>query len=309
MKRCVPVLMLLVGLFLYASSLAYAATFTCLACHSSMKGKVRTDKGAIIEVNIDEDRFSKSVHGTLGCQTCHKTFKENPHETPGGEADKHISDLVSRIAQKAAVDPVAYAACNDCHSDIYKAVLESVHGKNIVEKKQKDGALCLDCHGSPHYIMPGKKPMTAEQKLAIVDTCGRCHENEEIVKKYHFSPNLVERYKEHFHGRKLEIGHAGAPSCVDCHGAHSIKKWDDPASPVSWEKRVETCGKCHPGATKKFVTAVTHKPAGPIPHYGEKALIVLTIGVFIFIASHVFLDFFAEVRDRFLRKGKEDSHE
>ena len=30
-----------------------------------------------------------------------------------------------------------------------------------MEKKEKDGALCLDCHGSPHYIMPVKKPMTA----------------------------------------------------------------------------------------------------------------------------------------------------
>ncbi|HET6513818.1 MAG TPA: hypothetical protein VFG09_01545, partial [Thermodesulfovibrionales bacterium] len=303
--------LLLISVFLPSPPVS-AETFTCLACHTAMKAKIRTDKGILIEVNIDEERFSKSVHGMIGCTACHKTFINNPHESPKGDVGKGIAGLVSLIAPKAAVDPVAYSACTDCHSDIYKAVSESVHGRNIMEKKQKDGAFCLDCHGSPHYIMPAKSGESMVNHWKIVTTCGECHDKQEIAKKYNLGTHIIERYQESFHGKKYALGHPDAPTCVDCHGAHGIKKWDDPASPVSWEKRVQTCGRCHPGATKKFVTAITHKPTGkdnPIPYYGEKILIVLTLGVFLFVVGHVIIEAFSEIRDHVFRKKKEDSHD
>ncbi len=312
MKKFLLLLVLLLALLSFPSPPVSADTFTCLACHSSMKGKIKTEKGSIIEVNIDEERFSKSVHGTLGCTTCHKAFRDNPHESPKGEVSKEMAETAGLISPKAGIDPTAYAACSECHSDIYKAVLGSVHGKNIVEKKQKDGAFCLDCHGSAHYIMPTKSKESMVNRWNVVETCGKCHYNDEMMKKYGLGSYIIETYKENFHGRKYRLGHPDAPECVDCHGSHNIKKWDDPASPVSWQKRAGTCGKCHPGATKKFVTAVTHKPAGkdnPIPYYGEKLLIALTISVFIFIISHVTLSALADIRDRFLRKGKEKSHD
>ena len=113
----------------------------------------------------------------------------------------------------------------------------------------------------------------------------------------------MERYKESFHGRKLKVGHAGAPSCADCHGAHDIKSAKDPASPVSGSNKIKTCSKCHSGATEKFVAAITHKPPHPIAHFTEIALIILTVSVFLFICIHVLLDIYADVRDRLFRKG------
>ena len=233
MKKGLLFLALLLGLIPFLSPPVFAETFTCLACHGSMKGKIKTEKGMIIEVNIDEDRYAKSVHGGIGCTLCHKTFKDNPHEQPKGEAPKTISDLAGLVSPKAVKDPVAYAACIECHADSYQKVTESIHGKNVMEKRQSDGALCLDCHGSPHYILHGKSKESAVNRWNIIKTCGECHEREDIAKKYKLGTHIIEKYNESFHGKKHKLGHPDVPTCVDCHGAHSIKKWDDPASPGS----------------------------------------------------------------------------
>jgi hypothetical protein len=178
-------------------------------------------------------------------------------------------------------------------------------------KKQQDGALCLDCHGSPHYIVSDKSAASMVNRRNIVETCGGCHEKEDIAKKYGMGTEIVEKYDESFHGKKYRLGHQGVPTCINCHGAHDIKKWDDPASPVSWGRRTVTCGRCHPGANRKFVAAITHKPVGkdnPIPFYAEKGLIVLTVATIAFVILHVFLEAYADIRDRVFRKEKEDSH-
>ena len=133
-----------------------------------------------------------------------------------------------------------------------------------------------------------------------------------MAKKYNFGTHILERYYESFHGKKYILGHQNAPVCTDCHSYHDVKQWEDPMSPVAWDNRTETCGKCHKGATKKFVTAITHKPIGkdnPIPYYFAKGLTVLLVSVFLFIVGHVILEAFAEIRDRVFRKKKEEHHE
>lgn len=309
MKRLLFVVSLWLPLLCFTYS-ASAETFTCLACHSAMKGNIRTEKGALIDVNVDGDQYAASVHGGFDCIMCHKQFGSNPHE-PAKLVDvpKNIAALASKLSHKAKVDPIALAACVECHDTVYQSVLESVHGKNVVEKKQSDGAMCVDCHGSPHYIKKKDSPASHINKKNLVKTCGECHEKEELAKKYNFSTEILEKYKESFHGKKYTLGHANAPTCVDCHNSHDIRKWDDPKSPVVMANRTTTCGKCHKGATPKFVAAITHKPYGPIPYWFEKGLIVLLLGVFTFIVGHVILEAFAEIRDKVLNKGKEGHDE
>jgi hypothetical protein len=307
MKRvCVTAVIFVLLLFFIHS--ANADTFGCLACHSTMKGKVKTEN-ALVDVHVDSEKYAQSVHGGMDCTACHQKFTANPHQTPdNGDVSEEVAALAKKISRKAKVDPVALAACLECHDDTYESWEQSIHGMNILDKGETDGAACTDCHGSPHYITPKTEPSSMVNRENIVKTCGECHENESIAEKYNLGTNILEGYYESFHGKKYVLGHPNVPTCVDCHRYHDIKKWDDPASPVAWGNRTKTCGKCHEGATKKFVTAITHKPIGkdnPVPYYFQKGLILLLLGTFLFIVSHVVLETYSEIRDRFFRQRKE----
>lgn len=285
-------------LFLFFAVLAPAAhaavdAATCLGCHESMEGPV----------NVNQEKYSKSVHGSFDCVMCHMELKGGQHDGMSGKADKATAALAASIASRSKTDPVAQAACAQCHEDSYQAYKASVHGKNVIAKKSSDGPVCTSCHGSAHYIQPKSGRDSAVNHFNVVQSCGKCHEQKVMSEKYGFTEKVMERYKESFHGRKLKVGHSGAPSCVSCHGSHQVVSAKDPASPVAGENKKQTCAKCHSGATDKFVAAITHQPMHPIAHFTELALIVLTLSVFVFICVHVLLDIYADVRDRLFRKG------
>ena len=76
--------------------------------------------------------------------------------------------------------------------------------------------------------------------------CGRCHD--EIAKTYF----------DTYHGKVSQLGYTKTAKCYDCHGAHDIQKVSDPRSHLSRENVVETCQKCHPGATRRFAGYLSH---------------------------------------------------
>ncbi len=296
MRNLLNVIVLL--LFIIAlTSTAGAATdaSTCLGCHGSMEGSVK----------VDQEKYSKSVHGAMNdCTMCHMVLKGSQHQgLISGKPDKTTLELSAAISHKSKIDPVAQAACVTCHPDAYQTYTASVHGQNVMKKKSTDGPVCSSCHGSPHYIYPKAGKESAVNHFNVVQACGTCHEEKMMSEKYGFSSHVMERYKESFHGRKLKVGHSGAPSCASCHGSHDIVTAKNQTSPVSPANKVKTCSKCHPGANEKFVAAITHKPLHPVAHYAEITLILLTVSVFLFICIHVLLDIFADIRDRVFRKG------
>jgi hypothetical protein len=256
-------------------------------------------------VNVNQEKYSKSVHGSFECVMCHMTPKGAQHQGLSGTTpDKAVKDLAAALSPKGLKDAVAQAACVSCHPAEYDTYKASIHGRNIIVKRSSDGPVCSSCHGTPHYIEA--RPSTASKVYLFntVESCGTCHEEKHLIEKYKFSPLVMERYKESFHGRKLKLGHTGAPSCASCHGSHDIISTKDPASPVgSVENKKKTCGKCHKGATDKFVAAISHQPLHPVAHVAEIGLIILTVSVFAFIIIHVLLDIYADIRDRLFRKG------
>jgi len=273
-----------------------------------MKGMVKIENN-LVNVHVDSEKYSQSVHGGMDCTACHQKYGTNPHQKQdAGDVSEDVAALAKEISSAKTADAVALAACVECHDDAYESWKQSIHGINILEKGQSDGAVCTDCHGSPHYITPKAEHSSMVNRVNVVETCGECHEKESIVEKYNLGTHILETYYESFHGKKYVLGHQNVPTCVDCHSYHDIRKWDDPKSPVAWSNRTATCGKCHEGATKKFVTSVTHKPIGkdnPVPYYFEKGLIVLLLGTFLFIVSHVVLETYSEIRDRVFRKRRE----
>jgi hypothetical protein len=276
---------------------------SCFTCHGAMQGTIEKEKGVLVNLNVDEKKFSESVHGSLECVNCHLSFTSAPHQAPTVQVSQTVMNLANGVAVKSKIDPVAQAACVQCHDDIYKAYRTSVHGQNVMLKKSADGPLCTTCHGSPHYIQPKTSRESKVNHFNIVETCGTCHEEKKLEEKYKLSPLVMERYLESFHGRKLKLGHANAPACSNCHSAHGIKKATDPTSPVFGANKIKTCSQCHPGANVKFVASFTHRAPHPIAHFSEIGLIVLTVGTFLFIIIHVLLDVYADIRDRLFRKG------
>lgn len=293
MRFLLTAVSMFLALFIVPSANAATTADTCLGCHGAMEGAVQ----------VVQEKYAKSVHGSFDCVMCHMQLTGAQHSGLSGKADKATTDLAAMISAKSKKDAIAQAACSQCHADTYASYRASVHGQNVIAKKSSDGPVCTSCHGSPHYIQPKTSKESAVNHFNVVKTCGVCHEEKTMSEKYGFSTHVMERYKESFHGRKLKVGHNGAPSCASCHGSHDIKSAKDAASSVVGENKVKTCSKCHSGATPKFVAAITHKPLHPIAHFTELALIVLTISVFIFICVHVLLDIYADIRDRLFRKG------
>ncbi|MBI5188880.1 MAG: hypothetical protein HZA07_07465 [Nitrospirae bacterium] len=177
---------LLLIFFFYAPAMAdpeVNSGLKCLICHGAIKGKVEKTKVVIVDIYIDGEKFSKSVHGSFDCTACHIAYQGSPHKEPGGDINnKDIAELVPFVRAKSKVDPVAQAACIKCHASIYKTLKESIHGQNIFIKKEMDGPLCLDCHGSPHYIAPKTEKESKVNKFNILHTCGNCHDKKELAK-------------------------------------------------------------------------------------------------------------------------------
>jgi hypothetical protein len=292
-------------LFLFKN--LYADNLSCLICHNSLNGDFITQQGIRTSLHVDGEKFNNSVHGDLECTFCHLKYQDNPHQSFEEDIDEAIMSIAREIKKKSPIDPIAQAACSECHGEIYQLVRESVHGVNIFEKRENDGALCLDCHGSPHEIVAagdtdaeaaGMHSLVAYEEIA--HTCGRCHEKKSVSLKYGFSTKIIERYNESFHGKKYHLGGKNLPVCTTCHGFHDVRSQTDPEARVYGENKITLCAQCHKGANAKFVAAITHKPIGkdnPIPYYAEKGLIVLTLLVIGGCALHILLDVYALIRD------------
>jgi len=294
------------GVLFLANDL-HADNLSCMVCHGALKGEYMTRQGIRTSLHVDVEKYALSVHADLDCTMCHLTYQDNPHKSMEQGVDETILNIAQVIRRKSPLDPVAQAACTQCHSEIYQEYKQSVHGVNIFEKNETDAALCLDCHGSPHEIVSaeGLNAKTGRLKSAtayeqIVTTCGKCHEQKSVSLKYGFSTRIIQRYNESFHGKKYHLGGKNLPVCTTCHGSHNIHSHKDPQSPVYVTNKISLCNQCHKGADEKFVAAITHKPIGrdnPIPYYSEKGLIILTIGVIAGCALHILLQIYATLRD------------
>lgn len=253
----------------------------CLACHSDsslsedVNGKPRS-------LFVDSAKLRHSVHGSMfACVDCHTDVKSAAHETPPKKidcaqchAEAQAAWEHSTHARLTTANTLA-ATCSDCHGSAH-AVLsaadtnspvshagipatcgrchgqkflmesnrqsaqpfisyqDSVHGR-AVGSGSGNAAVCTDCHGS-HSILPPNEQASPIYKFNVPATCGKCHT--EIQKTFAAS----------IHGQGIGRGNKLAPDCTDCHGIHSIKKHNDPNSPVAAANvSRDSCARCHEG--------------------------------------------------------------
>jgi nitrate/TMAO reductase-like tetraheme cytochrome c subunit len=61
-----------------------------------------------------------------------------------------------------------------------------------------------------------------------------------------------------YHGIASRLGDVTVANCASCHGVHDIKPSSDPTSSINPRNLTKTCGKCHPGSSKQFVSHKIH---------------------------------------------------
>ncbi len=202
----------------------------CLACHSDA-GLTHDVNGKSVSLHVDPQAFKDSIHGSMfTCVDCHTDVKSSAHET----TPKKIS-------------------CATCHADEQAAYDRSFHAK-AVQNGNKDAATCVDCHGSPHDLLPASDPKSRVHHTNIPATCGACHGQEFVDGGQ--SVQMVASYQQSVHGHAVANGSEKAAVCTDCHGTHEILDAKDSKSPIFKFNVPMTCGKCHDSISKEFQQSI-----------------------------------------------------
>lgn len=258
---------------------------TCLTCHESPGTKIFGDK-TTVSVQVDGKQFAASVHGSLGCASCHTDVK----------LDNHPS---AQYATKQQLTLHVAKACRTCHADsqltanpLHQRAISrsdaqpcsSCHGSHTIGKalaKKSTGTVsqyCLTCHSKPITRTIDGKTISLTIDEAWVKgsvhpnhQCTYCHtayskENHPSPKEYTSGRQLTHavsetcgrchfekavKQKDSIHATLLAKGDERAPGCSDCHGAHRV----GPSALADTLDGVP-CRKCHLEIYDAFRTSV-----------------------------------------------------
>ncbi len=197
----------------------------CLSCHADKTMQDASGKN----VGVDATTFHSSIHGSLACSDCHTSIHEYPHP-----------------------DHPAAVECATCHADQAKGLEGSVHAKASAHP-------CTSCHGDAHAIFAKDDVRSAVYPLNIPRTCGTCHGDHLLAKKYGLQ-NVYSAYMDSIHGYAVsKEGLLVAANCMSCHGSHHILGHNDPKSPTYKTNIPNTCGACHGGVEDQYLGGVHGK--------------------------------------------------
>ncbi|MBK8481660.1 MAG: cytochrome c3 family protein [Proteobacteria bacterium] len=268
---------------------------TCGKCHG----------GAVI------GSFLASIHGrasTAGatatdasaprprCSSCH-----GPHRIEHG-------DVLRSPRFKLAM----VTACSGCHPKVAAEYRGSVHGVALLERREIESASCVDCHRG-HEIYRPSDPRSAVFATRVIDDCAKCHADAKLIRRFNLPGNVVASYELSYHGLAGREGDGRVANCATCHEFHAIYRAGDPRSSIHPGKLAQTCGKCHPGATSRFIQGTIHIQPGSQQHRAVALvravylwLIAMVLGG---MALHNVLDFLRKLRQRRRREASQPAIE
>lgn len=205
----------------------------CLQCHSDKTLTKTNAAGKEISLFVDSARLAASVHKTNSCASCHADLKpEHPDD-----------NLAAR--------PVD---CRRCHEQAAADYTVSSHGRAFASGV-REAPTCNDCHSGEHSIQSLNHGSSSKLSAEI---CSRCHASERINTRYQMPADRVKTFFESYHGLVSQSGSTVAANCASCHGYHKILPSSDVNSTIHPAHLVETCGKCHPGASQNFAASKIH---------------------------------------------------
>lgn len=273
-------LLLLLGFACLASAAAPdAAKPECASCH---------DQGQKLE---------KSAHAGLPCDTCHENHAQVPHAAnlpkpqcvtchadQAGDYASGVHGLARRAGNEGAPDcGVCHGSahellppksqefrasvpdtCGMCHAEVVEQYRASVHGQALA-RGIAQAPLCTDCHGE-HKILKHTSTDSPVNNANIRDTCGNCHGDLLLTRKFGMPSDRLVSYDSSYHGLAAKAGSQTVANCASCHGVHNILPSSDPKSTINPKNLAKTCGQCHPGAGTRFAISEVHvAPGGQEP--------------------------------------------
>jgi len=266
---------------------------SCQKCH--------TEQFDLTLDSVHQKALAQGNKNAAVCADCH-----NPHTQ-----QRLTDDETGELLDTARVH--IPETCAKCHSAIYDAYEESVHGEALTEGNQ-DVPTCIDCHGV-HDIQSATET-TFHNSTPFL--CAKCHTNETLMDEYDLSTQVLNTYVADFHGTTVEVFNKSFPDqptnkpvCTDCHGIHDIAKTDDPTRGLEIQANLlARCQTCHPGATANFPDAwlshyIPSPEKYPIVYYVNLFYKYMIPGILIPMAALVIMDFGRALINRFRKTKKE----
>ena len=148
-----------------------------------------------------------------------------------------------------------------CHTEVAEQYRASVHGQALA-RGITQAPLCTDCHGE-HKIIKHTNAASPVNAAHIRDTCGSCHGDVRLDRKFGLPSDRLVSFDSSFHGLAAKAGVQTVANCASCHGVHNILPSSDPKSTINPKNLPKTCGQCHPGAGTRFAISQVHVARGP----------------------------------------------
>jgi len=238
-------------------------------------------------------KLEKSAHTGLPCDTCHESHEKYPHpagvpkpvcttchEEQGGDYAGSVHGLARKSGNESAPDcgmchgsahellpPKSQAfrtavpdTCGMCHNEVVEQYRTSVHGQALA-RGITQAPLCTDCHGE-HNIVKHTNQASPVNAAHIRDTCGSCHGDVRLTRKFGMPADRLVSFDASFHGLAAKSGSQTVANCASCHGVHDILPSSDPKSKIYAKNLPKTCGQCHAGAGTRFAISQVHIAEG-----------------------------------------------
>jgi len=249
----------------------------CATCHERQAGDHK--------LSVHGEQLRSGNAAAPSCDSCH----DKAHET--------------KRTKEATFHQSVPETCGLCHADVLADYKESVHGKALAVGIAAT-PVCTDCHGE-HSILRPKTEGSSVGPAQVSDTCGRCHGDLRLARRFGLPSDRITSFAASFHGLASRTGAQTVANCASCHGFHKILPSSDPKSTVHTKNLGQTCGRCHPGAGSRFAISPVHVSEGGtepwqtrFPRQFYLIVIPLTIGL---MFLHNAGDWIRKFRDRRLR--------
>ncbi len=290
---------------------------SCTSCHGAHR---------ILRVSDQRSPVHRTNQVAL-CAKCHTDVEvQKKHNLPAGMIKAYENSVHGRFLKEGKAGPAAVCSdchraheilgpkdpdastnrvnigevCGRCHVQIYNEYKVSIHGKALKEGKA-ESPTCTDCHGE-HTLTLVTDPQANVYARNVPTTCSKCHENQEIIRKYRLPSDRYSSYVGSFHGVAMKYGNVTAANCISCHETHRILPAADPESSVNEQNLPRTCGKCHPAMKNVASIGKVHVEAtkeSSLGMYYVRRFYLWFIGLLMLLfAGYIALDVYGRIKRR-----------